>query len=105
MTCDLMLSDEAAFEGGSFATLEPDGVLHTQPFASGDALVFVSHKYHCVQRVEAGAREVLVIELWRGPRRRCAHRCTTQRGECAFRPSRTVCSMVAVSCPSAAEAV
>ncbi|CAD7928677.1 unnamed protein product [Amoebophrya sp. A25] len=41
----------------------------------GDALLFVSHKYHCVQPVTRGTRRVLVLEFWRWPERRCGHRC------------------------------
>ena len=79
VTVDVMLSDPASeFEGGDFHTLESDGRMQPHEFARmGDALMFVSHKYHCVQPVRAGLRRVLVLEFWLGPERRCAHRCDT----------------------------
>ena len=56
VTIDVMLSDpQRDFEGGMFATLEPDGRLERQDeFRQGDALVFVSHKFHCVAPVTGG---------------------------------------------------
>ena len=51
-------------------------------FEQGDALVFVSHKYHCVAPVESGERRVLVIELWEGDEKACPHRCTERSGTC-----------------------
>ena len=44
-------------------------------FKPGDGLMFVSHKYHCVQPVRSGLRRVLVLEFWAGPTRHCPHRC------------------------------
>ena len=35
----------------------------------GDALVFLSHKAHCVQPVTHGLRQTLVMELWEGEER------------------------------------
>lgn len=84
VTLDLMLSDTKDFEGGSFATPEQDGTLQAHSFEQGDVLVFVSHKYHHVSPVTSGTRAVLVIELWRGPRRTCAHRCLNPMGDCHF---------------------
>ncbi len=92
------------FDGGEFQTLESDGFLknHCREFTTqrkcpktggitspdhpvegsgkktlskGDAIVFVSHKYHCVSPVTRGERHVLVIEFWRYPDRFCGHRC------------------------------
>lgn len=72
------------FEGGDFCTLESnDELLHHASFeVGGDALVFVSHKYHCVQPVLSGQRQVLVAELWAGVERKCAHRCEYHHGKC-----------------------
>jgi len=84
ITLDLMLSATADFEGGSFATPEADGALQQHIFERGDALVFVSHKYHHVAPVVCGTRCVLVIELWRGPQRSCPHRCLDPLGQCRF---------------------
>ena len=141
VTVDVMLSDTSEFEGGQFATLEADGSMKRYDFERGDALFFVSHKYHwyahrstaharwspleanswaararlvnssghvcatkrsslterthrisfscsCLRRarsvspVTAGRRNVLVVELWEGEERECAHRCERHRGEC-----------------------
>lgn len=46
--------------------MEVDGSLKQHQFELGDALVFVSHKYHCVGPVTAGRRRVLVTELFCG---------------------------------------
>lgn len=85
-TVDVMLSDRGQFEGGTFQTLEPSGHLrqHTD-FQKGDALVFVSHKPHCVAPVTRGQRNVLVCELWKGEERPCAHRCKQPWGACSGR--------------------
>jgi hypothetical protein len=66
LTLDVMLSDEASFDGGGFRTLEADGSLAPHAFARGDALLFVSHKPHCVAPVTRGVRHVLVVEFWEG---------------------------------------
>jgi hypothetical protein len=75
LTMDMMLSDECDFEGGQFQTEESDGSLKQYSFEKGDALVFVSHKPHCVNKVRSGRRNVLVLEFWYGPERQCPHRC------------------------------
>ena len=84
ITIDVMLSDPSTeFEGGQFSTLEADGTMKEYShFKKGDALVFVSHKFHCVSPVSASRRHVLVMELWEGEERGCAHRCERQRGHC-----------------------
>lgn len=75
LTMDIMLSEEGAFEGGDLQTEEADGTLKKYEFKQGDALVFVSHKPHCVGRVRAGKRNVMVLEFWYGAERQCPHRC------------------------------
>ena len=45
----------------------PHDGLTPQP---GDAMVFVSHKRHCVQPLRRGRRRVLVAEFWHGESRR-----------------------------------
>jgi hypothetical protein len=83
LTIDCMLSCPAVdFAGGVFQTLETDGELQPHPFERGDVQIFRSHKYHCVTPVSAGERNVLVIELWDGDERRCAHRCEQRKGRC-----------------------
>ena len=47
-------------------TLEPDGELRGHEWEQGDALVFLSHKYHSVSELTRGTRNVLVCELWQG---------------------------------------
>jgi len=86
ITIDIMLRDD--FVGGEFATLEADGVVKTwSDFAMGDAMVFASNKYHKINPVLSGMRQVIVFEIWDGPRRTCAHRCTKNpRGENAEPP-------------------
>lgn len=88
LTVDIMLSQAGEFAGGEFSTLESDDrLVRQQSFdaaATGDALLFVSHKYHCVQPVISGLRRVLVIEFWLGPDRHCEHRCDT----CPSQPCR-----------------
>lgn len=75
LTMDMMLSNECDFEGGQFQTEEADGSFKQYKFEKGDALIFVSHKPHCVNRVRSGRRNVLVLEFWYGPERQCPHRC------------------------------
>ena len=98
VTVDIMLSSPGSdFCGGAFQTLEyasephsaaaadiaAAGVLQPHTFELGDALVFLSHKYHCVAPVTAGRRQVLVCELWNGVQRCCARRCLDPWGPCA----------------------
>jgi len=54
------------FTGGVVRTFEENGEHLEHPLGKGDALCFVSHKYHNVTRVLEGFRESLVIELWEG---------------------------------------
>ena len=54
---------------GEFTTLEADGEEITANLKNmGDAVVFVSEKYHSVQVVESGVRRSMVTELWGGKR-------------------------------------
>lgn len=76
ITVDIMLSEPGVdFTGGEFTTLEVYDQTSKPEFGLGDALVFVSHKYHNVLPILEGKRCVLVCELWDGPERYCAHRC------------------------------
>ncbi|CAJ1421292.1 unnamed protein product [Effrenium voratum] len=82
-TIDVMLNSPGIdFQGGDFCTLESSGELQPHSFARGDALVFLSHKAHCVQPVTSGERQTLVMELWEGEERRCNHRCEQRWGPC-----------------------
>jgi hypothetical protein len=53
-------------------------------FSVGDAVVFVSHKYHSVTPVLRGRRKVLIVEYWRGASVSCGHRCEDPTGKCTF---------------------
>ena len=54
-------TSEGEFDGGTFHTNESEGdALRHPEFRRGDALVFVSHKYHGVEMVTRGVRRVLV---------------------------------------------
>ncbi|CAE8617079.1 unnamed protein product [Polarella glacialis] len=90
VTIDVILGmaqdSRGQFEGGCFRTLEVDGGFAEHPVSVGDALLFVSHKYHCVTPVVTGCRQVLVLEFWRGPERCCNHRCETLAGRCMLEP-------------------
>lgn len=82
-TIDVMLCTPGIdFQGGDFCTMERDGQLHKHSFDKGDALIFLSHKAHCVQPVTEGLRQTLVMELWEGEERRCNHRCHQRSGPC-----------------------
>jgi len=85
LTMDMMLSEDGAFEGGDLQTEEVDGTLKKHEFKQGDALIFVSHKYHCVNRVRSGRRNVMVLEFWYGPERLCSHRCEKFGSEICMR--------------------
>ena len=75
VTMDFMLSDTSEFEGGLFQTAETDGTLLTHEFEKGDALLFLSHKFHAVTELTKGRRNIMVCELWEGVPRRCPQRC------------------------------
>lgn len=64
-TIVVVLGDQ--FEGGRFRTHElPDGTHVEHALGTGDAVCFLSHKYHNVTPVSSGTRFSLVIELWEG---------------------------------------
>lgn len=98
VTIDVMCSSKDEFEGGQFMTLEEDGNLQSYVFEKGDVLVFPSHKYHCVQPVRSGDRRVLVMELWRGEERHCAHRCLSHLGPCSYTAQQSKVELMLTSC-------
>lgn len=80
-----MLSAAGAFDGGTFRTFECDErYLEYPEFNQGDAMVFVSHKYHGVAPVTRGIRKVCVVEYWTGEERVCPHRCKRRSGVCTY---------------------
>ena len=91
------------FEGGAFTTLKPSASASSKTHLSltdteddeqdfhgfgggaggmGDALVFVSHKFHSVTPVTSGKRSVLVLEFWEGDEKKCNHRCNRRQPGC-----------------------
>ena len=66
ITIVALLSDELEFEGGEFRTHESSGAHQKHDMKKGDAISFVSHKYHNVSTVTSGSRRSLVIEMWQG---------------------------------------
>jgi len=82
VTVDVLLSDTKDFEGGVFTTKEADGSMKAHHAEKGDAIVFVSHKYHMVTPVTRGCRKVLVVEFWPHPARTCPHRCLSAGPVC-----------------------
>jgi hypothetical protein len=61
----MMLSSTDEYEGGAFQTLEADGTIKAHQYEQGDALVFVSHKYHCVAPViDLGLHHVLMRQQY-----------------------------------------
>lgn len=90
VTIDVLLSrPNEEFAGGKFQTLEVGGEMAEHAFHQGDAVAFLSHKFHCVGQVETGIRRVLVMELWRGPARSCPHRCEFLGKSCPMEPGYT----------------
>jgi hypothetical protein len=81
LTLDIMLSAPSVdFDGGAFVAPLADGSCSQVPggkFDKGDAIIFLSHKYHNIEPVTRGTRVVLVAELWEGPEKECPHRCNT----------------------------
>jgi hypothetical protein len=86
VTVDVMLHRPGMdFEGGAFCTWRDGSVTQHTDFGLGDAVVFVSHKKHHVERVTSGVRKVLVMEFWQGPASVCPHRCRDPSGNCTFK--------------------
>ncbi|CAE8696588.1 unnamed protein product [Polarella glacialis] len=91
VTIDVLLSEQRSdFSGGTLQTLEASGQLLEHSASLGDALIFASHKFHCVQPVSQGVRRVLVLEFWRGPARRCPHRCRCLAASCPLESEKGV---------------
>jgi predicted 2-oxoglutarate/Fe(II)-dependent dioxygenase YbiX len=102
MSSTVMLSPDDTFDGGEFQVscggVEGAPIMETQTFKCGDAVVFPSRKYHCVQPVTGGIRRVLIMELWYGEERDCGHRCEQHWGTCGYSPgiwNRTTGSFIA----------
>tara|TARA_B110000971_G_C20009776_1_gene501017 strand:+ start:463 stop:1329 length:867 start_codon:yes stop_codon:yes gene_type:complete len=85
VTFDILLKDD--FLGGAFATLEENNAMKIHDFNKGDLVIFISHKYHTVQKISKGQRATFILELWEGEERKCPHRCTLMHGSCDFSKS------------------
>jgi hypothetical protein len=73
------------FEGGNFVapvaknTRTESGINPSEHvFGKGDAIFFVSHKFHNILPVTSGKRIVLVAELWEGAEKESPHRCNSE---------------------------
>lgn len=97
ITMDIMLASSGFdFTGGEFFTLEADGSESVPTFELGDALFFVSHKPHNVRPVIKGRRSVMVVEMWHGPERFCAHRCLDPQS-CSYSLSKSQLSSMSTN--------
>ena len=67
LTLSARLSPAGAFAGGRFVTYDParGGAPVAHDLGRGDAVLFPSEKLHSIERVTAGTRHALVVELWR----------------------------------------
>ena len=63
LTIDVLLTDPADIEGGVLQTLEADDQLRGHAWERGDALVFLSHKYHTLCRKQ-GLCGQLARPMW-----------------------------------------
>jgi hypothetical protein len=67
LTIVVLLSNATDFDGGIFRTFESDNITHQEyQMEQGDALCFVSHKFHNIVPITRGIRRSLVMELWQG---------------------------------------
>lgn len=66
LTIVVLLSARSDFEGGNFQTNEANGDMLDHSLEQGDAICFVSHKYHSITPITRGTRKTLVMELWQG---------------------------------------
>ena len=64
LTIVALLQD--GFEGGAFRSNELGDVMLEHSMAQGDAICFISHKFHNITPVTSGVRKSLVVELWQG---------------------------------------
>jgi hypothetical protein len=66
ITIVALLSEAGDYDGGEFRTFEADDNHKVYPMDRGDAICFVSHKYHNITAITRGQRKSLVVELWQG---------------------------------------
>jgi hypothetical protein len=66
ITIVTLLSNPEDFEGGDFRTFEVGDHHKTYEMNKGDAVAFISHKFHNITELTRGCRRSLVMELWQG---------------------------------------
>lgn len=66
VTIVVLLSNRDDFDGGDFRTFEAGEIHKTYALQQGEAVAFVSHKYHNITELTRGCRRSLVMELWQG---------------------------------------
>eukprot|EP00927_Polykrikos_kofoidii_P034499 TRINITY_DN29268_c0_g1_i1.p1 TRINITY_DN29268_c0_g1~~TRINITY_DN29268_c0_g1_i1.p1 ORF type:complete len:252 (+),score=44.67 TRINITY_DN29268_c0_g1_i1:162-917(+) len=66
ITIVCLVNHSTDFTGGVFRTLESDNRQEEHHLERGDAVCFVSHKYHNITPLITGRRISLVMELWQG---------------------------------------
>ena len=66
ITIVALLNESGDYDGGDFRTYECDSSHSVHAMEKGDAVCFVSHKYHNITAVTRGFRKSLVVELWQG---------------------------------------
>ena len=64
LTIDVLLTDPADIEGGVLQTLEADDQLRGHAWERGDALVFLSHKYHTLCRKQGLCGQLAHVADW-----------------------------------------
>lgn len=74
LTIVVLLSESGDYDGGEFRTYEDGDVHKVHPMERGDAICFVSHKYHNIAELTRGTRRSLVTELWQGGVGHCGRR-------------------------------
>ncbi len=81
LTMIVMLSrPEIDFTAGTFKTWEADETWMIHDLMQGDCLVIPSHKFHTVDKVTSGTRNVVVIEVWSGEEGKSDQRAITTAG-------------------------
>jgi hypothetical protein len=66
VTIVTLLSHPEDFDGGDFRTYEVGDIHKCYEMSKGDAVAFVSHKFHNITELTRGCRRSLVMELWQG---------------------------------------
>jgi hypothetical protein len=65
-TMVIMLSAQDEFQGGGFKTWEADETWCYHDLRQGDCLIIPSYKFHSVDTLTGGRRNVIIMEIWDG---------------------------------------